>query len=197
MPLISKVAKGQVITAEKMNTIIDALNELRVTSVVGGQFSRGLGGTTITVPKSRGGGTQIAEDDFPFKISFPTATGCQFQAGTINGLLPSNYNDVLTLPAVTPTYVKYIVVKGTTSGKNITTAEIAVESASPSIGTALNSAPTTYSCLIYVIATGVAYRTIGKSSILAMPQELMRTPKAPSTAVELPYDSTYQWLFAS
>ena len=181
-----------------MNTIIDALNELRVTSVVGGQFSRGLGGTTITVPKSRGGGgNTIAEDDFPFKISFPTATGCQFQAGTINGLLPSNYNDILTLPATTPTYVRYIVVKGISAGKEISTAEIAVETDSPSIGTALNSAPTTYSCLIYVIATGVAYRTIGKSSIFAVPQELMRTPKVPDTAVELPFDSTYQWLFAS
>lgn len=197
MPLISKVAKGQTITAEKMNTIIDALNELRVTAVVGGQFSRGLGGTTITVPKSRGGGASIAEDDFPFKISFPTATGCQFQAGTINGMLPSNYDSILTLPAVTPTYVRYIVVKGASAGKNITTAEIAVETTSPSIGTALNASPTTYSCLIYVIATGVAYRTIGKSSIMCAPQEIMRTPKVPTTAVELPYDSTYQWLFAS
>jgi len=196
MPLISKVTKGQTITAEKMNTIIDALNELRVTAVVGGQFSRGLGGTTITVPKSRGGST-IAEDDFPFKISFPTATGCQFQAGTINGLLPSNYNDILTLPATTPTYVRYIVVKGASAGKNITTAELAVETLAPTIGTAIDSSPTTYSCLLYVISTGVAYRTIGKSSILAMPQEIMRSPEAPATALELPYKSTYQWLFAS
>lgn len=195
MPLISKVSKGQTITAEKMNTIIDALNEVRLTSVVGGQFSRGIGGTTITVPKSQGGTT--VEDDFPFKISFPSATGCQFQAGTINGMLPSNYNDVLTLPEPTSPYVKYIVVKGASAGKNITTAEIAVEATPPSIGTALNASPTTYSCLIYVIATGTAYRTIGKSSILAMPQELMRTPKAPATAAELPYDSIYQWLFAS
>lgn len=195
MPLISKVTKGQTITAEKMNTIIDALNELRLTAVVGGQFSRGLGGTTITVPQSRG--TTIAEDDFPFKISFPSATGCAFQAGTINGLLPSNYNATLTLPPITPTYVRYIVVKGASSGANITTAEIAVESASPSVGTRIDASPTTYSCLIYVIATGVAYRTIGKSSILAIPQEIMRKPKVPATGVELPYESTYQWLFAS
>ena len=176
------------------NNIIDSIRECQLQSVVGGVFRRGVGGTAITM-QSRS--AVVAEDNFPFKISFPAPTGCKFQAGVVNGLLPSNYDETLELPAVTPSYIRYIVVKGTTDGKTISTAELAVETEAPIGSTAINAAPPTYSCLIYVIASGKPYRTIGKSSILCIPQEIMRTPAPPATALELPYASTYQWLFAS
>jgi hypothetical protein len=198
MPALRKYQVGEPVTAEMINGIVDAIREAQLSSVVGGTYKRSSGGTTISIntPQKTVEGS-IAEDNFPFKISFPTVTGCKFQAGVINGLLPSNYDATLTIPAVTPSYVRYIVVKGTTDGKTISTAELAVETTAPLGSTAINAAPTTYSCLIYVIASGEPYRTIGKSSILGIPQEIMRTPAVPASALELPYTSTYQWLFAS
>ena len=53
MPLIGKVQKGQLITADMMNNIIDSIRECQLQSVVGGIFKRGVGGTTITVKAGR------------------------------------------------------------------------------------------------------------------------------------------------
>lgn len=124
MPLISKVAKGQPITAEKMNSMIDALNEVRLTSVVGGQFSRGSGGTTITVtpPRSQPNAEATTCPFTPTATPATSGFAVSFSIGTINGILPTNMFSPIT--GVTTSGRNYFYLKCDTDGKLITTAVI-------------------------------------------------------------------------
>lgn len=193
MPLISKVAKGQVITAEKMNTIIDALNEARITSVVGGQFSRGLGGTTITIPQSRGGG--VATITYPFQF-YSDGAGFGLTIGTINGIIPNNYSTTFGLTANTEYFVNLAC---TTDGTNVQSAEIAVSNSPPAPNEATEYlAPTSFTLnVLYINASGKPFRTIGTSPIAAIPQEVIREAITGVGYGELPYKSWYTWIFAS
>lgn len=194
MPLISRVSKGQVITAEKMNTIIDALNEVRVTAVVGGQFSRGLGGTTITVPKSRGGAGGITIT-YPFQY-YTSGTGFGLTAGTINGILPSNMATTFGLTLDTEAFVN---LSCTSDGKTIQSAEITKDASPPSPITATpETAPTSFKLNMYYIdASGSVFRTLGTSSIAATTQEAIRETLTGVAFGEMPYRPWYTWIFAS
>jgi hypothetical protein len=91
MSELTKVQKGQQITADMINNIIDNIRECQLQSVVGGLFRRGAGGTTITVNPSSGGGLVLT---YPFEYySGGTATAPWFglRAGTVNGILPTNW----------------------------------------------------------------------------------------------------------
>ena len=124
MPLISKISKGQIITADKMNSIIDALNEARINSVVGGQFSRGLGGTTITVTsrRSQPNAEGIICPFTPIATAATTGFNVAFQAGTINGVLPDNM--LVPLTNVMTSSNNYFYLKCTTDGKVVTSSII-------------------------------------------------------------------------
>ena len=202
MPLISKVAKGQVITAEKMNMIIDALNEVRITSVVGGQFSRGLGGTTITVPRPQGGGGGSFAFTYPFEYySGGTTTAPWFglRAGTVNGILPTNWTTTFALPvATTAGYTKYIDLKCDTNGSAINEVTIELNATPPNPMLATNeSAPPEFKINTHVVINGDAYRTIGASSILAVVQESIRVDREAVEYGVKPWDQYYIWAFAS
>jgi hypothetical protein len=194
MPLISKVSKGQVITAEKMNTIIDALNEARITSVVGGQFSRGLGGTTITIPQSRGGGgvTQIT---YPFQF-YRDGEGFGLTIGTINGIIPNNFSATFGLAVNTEYFVN---LECSTDGTNVQSAEIIVGNSPPPPNEATEYlAPISFALnVLYIDTSGKPFRTIGTSPIAAIPQEVIREAITGVGYGELPYKSWYTWIFAS
>ena len=200
MPLISRVSKGQPITTEKMNSIIDALNETRLTSVVGGQFSRGLGGTTITLPRAQAGEALTLTYPFQF-FSGGTATAPWFglRAGTVNGILPTNWTTTFSLPvATTAGYTRYVDLRCDTDGSaiNQVTIELNTSPSSPMVAT-METAPSTFKINTHTVLNGAAYRTLGASSILAVVQESIRVDR---TSVEYgvkPWDQYYIWAFAS
>ena len=151
MALIGKVQKGQLITADMMNNIIDSIRECQVQSVVGGIFRRGIGGTTITIkqPRPQDGGT------CPFTPTATVATSgydVSFSAGTVNGLLPSNMFSPLT--GVTTSARNYFYVKCTSDGKSLSTAIIEKDTSirTPPAST-IDTAPTTLDILIATMAT--------------------------------------------
>ena len=201
MPLISKVSRGQPITSEKMNSIIDALNEARLTSGVGGQFSRGLGGTTITVQRSQGGvGGAIIT--YPFEYySGGTITAPWFglRAGTVNGILPTNWTTTFALPvATTAGYTRYIDLRCDTDGSaiNEVTIELNTSPSTPMVAT-METAPPTFKINTHTVLNGAAYRTIGASSILAVVQESIRVDRTTVEYGVKPWDQYYIWAFAS
>ena len=182
--------------------IIDALNEVRITSVVGGQFSRGLGGTTITVPRPQGGGGGSFAFTYPFEYySGGTTTAPWFglRAGTVNGILPTNWTTTFALPvATTAGYTKYIDLKCDTNGSAINEVTIELNATPPNPMLATNeSAPPEFKINTHVVINGDAYRTIGASSILAVVQESIRVDREAVEYGVKPWDQYYIWAFAS
>jgi len=121
MALLGKVQRGQAITAEMLNNIIDSVRECQLQSVVGGVFRRGTGGTTITLRagKQQGGVTEVC----PFTATATAVTGgydISFSLGTVNGILPSNIFD--KIQGVTTAARNYFYIKCTSDGKAITAA---------------------------------------------------------------------------
>lgn len=197
MPLISKVAKGQAVTAEKMNSIIDALNEARLTSVVGGQFSRGLGGTTITVTSPRSQPNVVATV-CPFE---PTATAVtsgfnvSFSAGTINGILPTNMFSPIT--GVTTAGRSYFYIKCATDGKLLTTAVIEKDTSvrTPQASNS-DTAPNELNVLIgYMTTDGIAVKTIPCSNIVARVFPTIQEDNVTYVAGERNFKQYYNWGF--
>jgi len=198
MPLISKVSKGQTITAEKMNTIIDALNELRVTSVVGGQFSRGLGGTTITVTAPTRKQASVQATVCPFT---PTATAVSsgydvtFQVGTINGVLPSNIFGKLS--NVSTSSNKYFYIKCTTDGKVITEAVIESDATlrTPVQPTA-DTAPEEFNIVIgYMTTAGLTERIIACGNLSAKIAPSIQEDSETYVAGQRNYTQYYNWIY--
>ena len=160
MPLIGKVQRGQPITADMMNNIIDSIRECQVQSVVGGIFKRGVGGTTITVKAGRQQGEQALCPFDPTATAVTSGYEVSFSAGTVNGLLPSNMFSPLT--GVTTSGRNYFYIKCTSDGKSLSTAIIEKDTAirTPPAST-IDSAPTTLNILIATMATsGEIIKTI-------------------------------------
>jgi len=190
MALIGKVQKGQLITADMMNNIIDSIRECQLQSIVGGAFRRGVGGTTLTVTKS-----SQKTITYPFEY-YTSGTGFGLRAGTINGILPTNIASTFGLTLNTELFVN---LECESDGKTVQSAEIVAEASPPSPVTATPEiAPANFKLNIYYISPAwVPFRTIGTSSIAATTQEVIREPITGVAFGEMPYRPWYTWIFAS
>jgi hypothetical protein len=200
MALIGKVQKGQVITADMMNNIIDSIRECQIQSVVGGVFRRGVGGTTITVAQANGGNNLVIT--YPFEYySGGTVTAPWFglRAGTVNGVLPVNWTTTFALPvSTTAGYTRYIDLSCETDGSAINEVTIQLNNTPPEPMVAtIESAPPSFKINTHVVVNGEAYRTIGASSILAVVQESIRVDRTYVEYGVKPWDQYYIWAFAS
>ena len=182
-----------------INNIIDSVRECQLQSVVGGFFRRGPGGTTITLRPSAGAGAVIS---YPFEYySGGPATAPWFglRAGTVNGILPTNWTTTFSLPvSTTAGYTKYVDLSCETDGSAINeiTIELNNNAPEPMVAT-MESAPPTFKINTHVVINGEAYRTIGASSILAVVQESIRVDRATVEYGVKPWDQYYIWAFAS
>ena len=159
MAILNKVQRGQLISADLINNIIDSVRECQLQSVVGGYFRRGPGGTTITVPPSKGTSAQICPFD-PTATAVTSGYEVSFSTGTVNGILPSNMFSKIT--GVTTSGRNYFYIKCTSDGKSLSTAIIEKDTAirTPPAST-IDSAPTTLNILIATMATsGQIIKTI-------------------------------------
>lgn len=194
MPLISKVSRGQPITSEKMNSIIDALNEARLTSVVGGQFSRGLGGTTITIIPPRGQASSSQSCPFtPTAVAVTGGFNVLFSVGTINGILPSNMFTPLT--GVTTSARNYFYIKCTSDGKSLESAIIEkdVTMRTPPAST-IDTAPTELNILIATMATsGSIVTTIACENLTATIVPTIQEDNTSFVVGERNFKQYYNW----
>jgi hypothetical protein len=202
MAYLSRVQKGQLITADMVNNIIDNIRECQLQSVVGGLFRRGPGGTTITVQGGAGSGNALVLS-YPFEYySGGTVSAPWFglRAGTVNGILPTNWTTTFSLPVVTTAgYTKYVDLLCASDGKVINEVTIQLNSTPPAPIVAMQeSAPVSFKLNTHVVVNGLAYRTIGSSSILAVVQESIRVDKVSDIPYGVkPWYQFYTWAFAS
>jgi hypothetical protein len=194
MALIGKVQRGQPITADMMNNIIDSIRECQLQSIVGGVFKRGVGGTTITVKAGRQQEEQVV---CPFT---PTATAVSggyevtFSTGTVNGLLPTNMFDKLT--GVTTSARTYFYINCNTDGKMITSCVIEKSQTIrvPQLDVP-DVAPSELNILISTMSTaGIIETTIPCANISAKIYPTIQTDKEEFSAGQRNFIQFYNWV---
>ena len=195
MAILGKVQRGQPITADLINNIIDGIQECRLQSVVGGYFRRGQGGTTVTIQPSR---QQEAGEICPFEPFLQAVTSgfeVTFQAGTINGVLPTNMLEKLT--GVTTASNTYYYLKCTTDGKVVLSSVLEKDTTlrTPVQPTA-DTAPTEFNIMIgYTTTAGITERTISCGHLQARIAPSIQEDADEYVAGQRNYTQFYNWVF--
>jgi hypothetical protein len=196
MALLGKVQRGQLITAEMLNNIIDSVRECQLQSVVGGVFRRGTGGTTITLKAGKQQGEQTLLCPFtPIATAVTSGYEVTFQAGTINGVLPSNMLGKLT--GVTTAAINYFYLKCTTDGKVITSSIIEKDTSlrTPVQPTA-DTAPTEFNIMVgYMTTDGMTDRAISCGHLQARIAPSIQEDANTYVAGQRNYTQFYNWVF--
>jgi hypothetical protein len=174
MALLSKVQRGQPITAELFNNMIDAIRECQLNSVVGSggtvaTFKRGPGGTTISINSQNQQRTQQQEYICPFTptiISTTSGIKLTLSAGTINGIIPVNMFS--TFPVVTG-QTNYYYLYCNSDGKLLSLAQIEHSTSLPSYYAAVpDAAPANFNKIIAVVTSeGIAVRATACADLTA------------------------------
>ena len=193
MALIGKVQRGQPLTADMMNNIIDSIRECQLQSVVGGIFKRGVGGTTITLKAGQQQGEQALCPFTPTATAVTSGYQVSFSAGTVNGLLPSNMFSPLT--GVTTSARNYFYIKCTSDGKSLSTAILEKDTSirTPPAST-IDVAPTTLNILIATMATsGQISSTIPCSNVSAKIIPTIQEDNSSFVVGERNFKQYYNW----
>lgn len=179
-----------------INNIIDSIRECQIQSGVGYAFSRNAGGTTLTIRQATNQAPQ--KQQCPFDIYLKAVTSgfeVTFQAGTINGVLPSNMFGKLT--GVTTASNTYYYLRCTTDGKVITSSVIEKSQTlrTPAQPTA-DTAPTEFNIMIgYTTTAGITERTISCGHLQARIAPSIQEDANTYVAGERNYTQYYNWVF--
>jgi hypothetical protein len=196
MALIGKVQKGQLITADMINNIIDSIRECQLQSVVGGVFRRGVGGTTITVSPAKGGGGVATT--CPFDITATATAGgyeVSFATGTVNGILPTNM--FIPLTGVTTSSTNYFYLKCDSDGKLLTSATIEKDTTirTPQASNA-DTAPAQLNILIGGLTTaGITFKSLPCENITAKVYPSIQEDNVSYVAGARNFKQYYTWGF--
>lgn len=199
--LPQKVQKGQPITADLLNNIIDSIRECQLQSGTGYSFSRSAGGTTLSIRPSKQGAMEV-QQQCPFTVSLGSPSGGQLKvkvsAGTVNGIYATNYADLLTFDSspisVSVTGTHNIALAIATDGRYITAFEIVKVNSITAMIPTTPLAPTSFNWPIAHINDAVVYGIVGCSSLNAVLKESCRIAKTPSTPDDNAYDIFYYWI---
>jgi hypothetical protein len=203
MALLSKVQRGQPITAELFNNMIDAIRECQLNSVVGSggtiaTFKRGPGGTTISInSQNKQGQASIQSQVCPFTPTATASTGgfsVSFSVGTINGILPTNMFSAVT--GVTTAQNNYFYLKCDTDGKLITTAKIEKDTSvrTPQASVA-DAAPALLNVMIAAMTTsGAIFSTIACENISARAVPSIQEDNVTYIAGDRNFKQYYNWI---
>jgi hypothetical protein len=196
---LRKYLVGEKITADMINGIVDSIRESQVNSVVGGSFKRSAGGTTISIiapPKKTGAVAPQTLCPFtPIATAVTSGYEVTFQAGTINGVLPTNMLDKLT--GVTTASNNYFYLKCTTDGKVITSSVIEKDTTlrTPVQPTA-DTAPTTFNIMIgYMTTDGMTDIAISCGHLQARIAPSIQEDANTYVAGKRNYTQFYNWVF--
>lgn len=202
--LPQRVQKGQPITADLLNNIIDSIRECQLQSGAGYSFNRGAGGTTLSINVARQQGVATAIEVCPFDVATSVSGGqllIKVGVGTLNGIYATNYADCLSFdstPLTTSTTGSTnVVVDVTTDGQQVTAFELAKANQLSAVTPTTPLAPTSFKWPIAHILNGVVYKTIGCGSLQASIKENVRIAKTPNTPADNAYDIYYYWELGS
>lgn len=182
------------LTAERLNKMVAAIRSLEIQPGTNVRVSRTPGGTTLKAsiprPKGAAGATTGPWNLLLSPSTNPLNTDATILPGTLNGILPSNWNHVFTISKTGIFYAKAVI---TTDGKNISGVEIAIDGSAPTAQEAQEFAiETNIEYLFGVIADGVAHRVISQGHIeMYTYMWLLATADAPVAAGESPYKIYY------
>ncbi len=187
------------LSSTTLNDIRRELESLRITRVVNGTFRKLPGGTEIVVAPQSGGGTTpttrqpwdlIAAPD-PDSTAENPPYKIRVQPGTLNGILPSNWNDEFNAAATGLHYAKAVIA---TDGEAITGVTIVINTTPPR-----DQAPVEFGIessidyLFGLFAEGAVYRVIGGGHITLAPRVWLTTSAdPPAEPGESPYDIYYR-----
>jgi hypothetical protein len=186
------------LSSAKLNDILRELESLRITRVVNGTFRKLPGGTEIVVAPQSGGTTPITRQPWdliaspdPDSESENPPYKIRVQPGTLNGILPSNWDEEFNAANTGLHYAKAIIA---TDGEAITGVTIQINTTEPT-----EQAPVEYGIasnvqyLFGLFAEGAVYRVIGSGQITLTPaQWLVVSANPPASPGESPYDIFYR-----
>lgn len=193
MPILNKVQKGQPITAELINNIIEGIRECQLQSVVGGYFRRGPGGTTITI-QGKSQQSQVCPFD-PTATQVTSGYNVSFAIGTVNGILPINMFSPIT--NVSTSSINYFYLKCSSDGKLITNVVIEKSTSLRNPQTSnKNTAPSEVNILLACMTTaGTMLKAIPCENISAKIIPTIQEDNVTYTAGERNFDQYYSWVF--
>ena len=196
---LRKYLVGERITADMINGIVDSIRESQVNSVVGGTFKRSAGGTTISIsapPKTTSAVAPATLCPFtPKATAVSSGYEVTFQAGTINGVFPSNMLGTLT--GVTTSSNNYFYLKCTTDGKVITSCVLEKDTSlrTPDQPTA-DTAPTVFNIMVgYMTTAGITDIVISCGHLQARIAPSLQEDANTYVAGQRNYTQFYNWVF--
>jgi hypothetical protein len=187
------------LSSTTLNDIRRELESLRITRVVNGTFRKLPGGTEIVVAPQRGGGDTPAtrqpwdliarvdpdadpeDENPPYKI--------RVQPGTLNGILPSNWDEEFTAQPTDLHYAKAVIA---TDGEAVTGLSIEIDTSAPAIQEPqLFSVDSEIELTFGLFYEGQTFRVIAPGSLILSPVPYLVTDKASPQPGELAYQITY------
>jgi hypothetical protein len=197
-PLLSEI------TADKLNRILTEIRRNRpvVTAPLSARVTQD--GTCISLPKAfTAGASSTTATRQPWDLvittdpeseSEPPAYLVSVRPGTLNGILPSNWNIEQPIEADDEDlyYAKAVIA---TDGQDITGVTIEIDTTAPEIATAgLFSVPASIDYLFGLYQSGQVYRVIGGGHIVLSPEVWLTVERVGALPGELPYELYYNVL---
>jgi hypothetical protein len=182
------------LSAATLNDIRKELESLRITNVVNGSFRKLPGGTEIVVaPQRAASSTQTQPWDLVARRNPSNENQylLSVQPGTLNGILPTNWDEEFPCASTGLFYAKVVVA---TDGEAITGITIEIDAAPPSSQSPVKFGVASSVDIVFgLFSEGSIYRTIGSvGNIVASPQLWLTTERQSSPQPgELPFDQYY------
>lgn len=182
------------LSGDTLNKILRELESLRITNVVNGTFRKLPSGTEIVVARQRGGATAAAPQPWDLLVSNDPDNKNQYfvrvRPGTLNGILPSNWDEKFTCSDTGVYYAKAVI---DTDGEAITSVAIEINNTAPppQFPVKFGIASTT-KYLFGLFAKGAVYRPISDGQITLQTRTWLVTGASPpADPGESPYDIYY------
>lgn len=190
-PLLSEI------TADKLNRILAEIKRNRpvVTAPLSARVTGD--GTYISLAKQPSGDSSTPAIPQPWDL---TATQdpdnenqylVRVRPGTLNGILPTNWDDEFTCASTGLHYAKAVIA---TDGEALTSVAIAIDTSAPTVQEPQEfGIETTVEYLFGLFAEGQVYRPIGAGHIILPTRTWLVTSASPAASPgESPYDIFYQ-----
>jgi hypothetical protein len=196
---LPRVKRGQAITSDLFNSVIDELNKNSVISIVGGKLNKSINGTTIAVQVQ----PPTTERKLPFTFSTSVCDGIVYgnlSYGTLNNIVPYNIYNSLTIGSspVTASERRFVTLDCISDGVSVTTVGWSITATTPAPTVpALFAAPVTLSPVLHILDGTASTRVIGSGSLSARVCESIRIFKPSFGVNELSFDVYYTWVMAS
>jgi len=178
------------LTASRLNAILKELESLRITNVVNGSFRKLPSGTEIVVGASQRAGKGGQAQPWDLSAKKDPDNSNQYlvtvRPGTLNGILPTNWNEEFECDDTGLHYAKAVVA---TDGQAITGVTIEIDQDAPVAQTPVSfgvANPVEY--LFGIFLEGSVYRVIANGHIAISPKLWLTTERAsPPAAGDLPF----------